>query len=315
LRECLEKDPKLRLRDIGDAQRLLVDEVPLQPAPVGSGLRWKFAAGVMAVVALAALGISFVQFRGQISQTQVLQYTIPPPGKNRISGFAISPDGRYLAIAAQSERGAGAQLWVRALDSLKTQLLPGTEDASFPFWSPDSRYIGFFAQSKLKKIALTGGPTQTLCEAKSARGGTWNRDGVIIFSVFVQLRRVPSAGGIPIPIGNAEDGYKFYPVFLPDGRRFLYTARSRKEAGIYLGSLDSKEERRVALDESNPWYCPAAAGSKSGHLFFVREQTLMAQPVDPISLEARGDVFPLAEQVPGDSASASGYYLLDFRQR
>jgi Tol biopolymer transport system component len=302
LQACLEKDPRLRLRDIGDARRLLVEEAPPQAAPAGSSVRWKMAAGVMAVVALAGLGASFVHFREQVPESPALRYEIAPPEKTRITSFAVSPDGRHIAIAAVGEGAASTNLWVRALDSLQPQLLPGTEGAADPFWSPDSRYIGFFAQSKLKKSAVTGGPAQTLCDAPNPRGGTWSRDGIIVFPVRLgsELRRVPAAGGVAGPISNVKGGYKSYPVFLPDGQRFLYMSRYGKENGIYLASLNSAENRRLMRDESNAWYSPPAAGARRGHLLFVREQALMAQPVDPGSLAADGDVFPVVEQVSGD---------------
>ncbi len=292
LRECLEKDPKQRLRDIGDAKRLL------EEPPVGAGharpLPW-IAAGA---IALGLAALAFVHFREQTPQPQTLQYTLAPPEKTRITDFAVSPDGRYVVMA-------GAQLWVRALDSLQAQALPGTDGATYPFWSPDSRYIGFFAQGKLKKIAVTGGPAQTLSDAPNGRGGTWNNEGVIVFATTNAggFSRVPAAGGVPVQITKIDGGgFHRFPVFLPDGRRFLYLVTGGKETGIYLASLDAKENdakenRRILPDEANPRYLPPTEGAKSGHLLFVRETTLMAQPVDPKSLEANGDVFPVAEQV------------------
>src|SRR5207248_697276 len=137
--------------------------------------------------------------------------------------LAISPDGHYLVMGAAGT--SGQQLWVRSLDSLQTQPLAGTDDASFPFWSPDSRYIGFFTQSQLKKIAVTGGPAQALCDAPIGRGGTWSRDGVIVFAANngnSGLSRVVAAGGVPASVTKADDGgTQRWPLFLPDGRRFL----------------------------------------------------------------------------------------------
>src|SRR5262249_30199586 len=156
-----------------------------------------------------------------------------------------------------------------SLDALQAEPMPTTEDALFPFWSPDSHYIGFFAQGKLKKIAAGGGPSQPLCEASFGGGGTWNGDDVILFSTALgavgSLKRVRAAGGAPADVmkGKAVS----YPLFLPGGHRFLYTLNSAspEARGIYLGSLDGSESRRILEDVSSTLFAPSAPGSRSGH--------------------------------------------------
>jgi serine/threonine protein kinase len=301
LTRCLKKDAKDRLREIGDAWRSLEDEpllaTPMKPA---SQLPW------VVTVALAAIaaGVSFVHFREAAFEPQMLQYTLAAPEKMSVSNFAISPDGRALAFTTTNEKGS--QLWLRSLNSLQAQALNGTEGANYPFWSPDSRFIGFFAEGKLRKVAATGGPAQTLCDAPSGRGGTWNDEGEIVFAPTNRggLFRVGAAGGLAVPITSPETGTYRYPVFLPDGRRFLYTRLGAKENGVYLGSLDpsfaSHSPRRALLDQSNARYVAPSARGGPATLLFLREGTLLAQPVDAQSLETKGDVVPVAGLVaPG----------------
>jgi serine/threonine protein kinase/Tol biopolymer transport system component len=312
LRWCLEKDPKQRLRDIGDAKRLLTHEVPsdaIASSKVEGNLRWKVSAGAVAAVAIPALVLSVVHLQEEPPRPHVFQYTIPPPENGRIDSFELSPDGRYVAIGLVGVRGF--PLWVRALDSLEARALPGTENATYPFWSPDSRYIGFFAQGKIKKIAISGGPAQILADAPSGRGATWNHDGVIVFSPAIGggLSRVSASGGDPVRVTEAASGTHGFPDFLPDGRRFLYLAFGAKESGIYLASLDSKENRRLQPDITNPRYLPPRLGGTSGYLLFVREQTLMAQPVDSRSLDATGEALPVVEQVSRGRRTGDVYSL------
>src|SRR5262249_41108794 len=151
--------------------------------------------------------------------------------------FAISPDGRRLVFSASNE--GKSQLWVRALDSIAAQPLSGTEGASFPFWSPDSAALGFFADSKLKRIDIVGGALQVLATATAGRGGGWNRDGVIIFAPTGggPLSKIPATGGEPVAVTcleTAQTGHKF-PQFLPDGRRFIYFAWGGPNQGVYAG--------------------------------------------------------------------------------
>ena len=259
-------------------------------------LAWTLAAA--GIVAAAALAV--VHFREQTRQREVLRYTLPFPDRtSEVREFVISPDGHYLAMDAGDE-GSPRRLWVRALDSLDAQPLAGTEDASYPFWSPDSRWIAFFSRDKLKKIAVSGGPALTLCDAPTGRGGTWGRSGVIVFAADNGnngLSRVGETGGAPALLTRVELGTHRWPWFLPDGRHFLYLSARGKSNGIHLASLDSEEDKRLVADESNPGYRPPSAGDHFGFLLFVRERTLMAQPVDPNSLEAQGELFPVAEQV------------------
>ena len=260
---------------------------------------------IASIVTLALAVVSCVHFhKPPPPAAQVIQATIDAPPKTRITNFAISPDGRYLAMIMTTTGERGAQLWVRPLESLQAQALAGTEGASLPFWSPDSRYIGFFAGGKLKKISVAGGPAQTLCDAV-AFGGTWNSEGVILFAFpdrngFISgLSRVSALGGVPTKVIDVEWPIQF-PTFLPDGRRFFYEDASSVEPGVYLGSLDARpgsQGRRISDDVSNPQYLPPSEGRPHGYILFVREQTLMAQPVDPNSLQATGDVFPIIEQI------------------
>jgi len=302
LTRCLKKDARDRLRDIGDAWRSLEDEPRLAPhLTPASRLPW------VAVAALAAIaaGVSVVHFREVALEPPMLQYTLAAPEKTTVSNFAISPDGRALAFTATTEKGS--RLWIRSLNTLQAQALSGTDDANYPFWSPDSRFVGFFAKGKLWKIAATGGPAQTLCDAPSGRGGTWNVEGEIVFAPTNRggLSRVREAGGVAVPITSPETGTHRYPVFLPDGRRFLYTRLGAKDNGVYVGSLDSSaasnSARRALLDESNARYVAPPAHGGPATLLFLREGSLLAQPVDPQSLEMKGDVVPLAGSV------ASGY--------
>jgi len=265
---------------------------------------WVLAA--LLALTMATLGLAFLRHRSAPAP-QVFRTMIEPPPKTRLTNFALSPDGRYVAIAATGEHGD--QIWVRALDSFQVQPLAGTDGGAFPFWSPDSRSIGFFAGEKLKRTTVDGGPVQTVCDAPNARGGTWNSEGVIVFGSLVDgLRRIDAAGGVPARLPGKRNGNS--PTFLPDSRRFLYEAIG-KDGGVYLGSLDAKSDTPSTLitsDISNPQYLPPSEESARGYVLFVRDETLMAKPVDPDSLAPAGDPFPVLDQV--SSLPASNTYFL-----
>ena len=193
------------------------------------------------------------------------------------------------------------QLWQRPLDSLQWQPIPSTDGGAYPFWSPDSRNIAFFAGAKLRRIAASGGPSQPVCDAPDGRGGSWNRDDVIVFSPVSQdtaVQRVPAGGGVPQDVTKTKGVYRF-PRFLPDGRRFLYlvSASTPEKNGVYVSSLDGTENRRVLADGSSVEFAPSAVGGGLGHLIFIRENTLMAQPFDSKNAQLSGDVFPVGEGV------------------
>jgi len=328
LLSCLQKDPKQRLSSVADAKLLLDDpavtaDVPAATATVArSRLPWIVAALLLATT----LGLSFVHLREAPPVAQSLRYQISPPGSVAAQYPSLSPDGRNFAFVIAN--GGPNQVWVRAMDALDARVLAGTDGATYPFWSPDGAYLGFFAGGKLKKVAIAGGPPQTLCDAGNGRGGTWNRDGVIVFSPGPNspISRVPAAGGTPVPVsalaqnGGAAEGYRF-PVFLPDGVHFLYSVDSDKldAGGVFAGSLDGAPAVRVLLDHSNALYAPPSAPDAAAHLLFRREDTLMAQPFDATRLKTLGDMFPIADQVTNSvntgfgAFSVSGNGMLVYR--
>src|SRR5260370_977823 len=216
-----------------------------------------------------------------------MRFQIPAPEKASFGsyGMALSPDGRRLAFIANGADGR-AMLWVRALDSLAAQALPGTEGATFvPFWSPDSRFIGFTVGAKLNKIEASGGP-QTLCEMPDLIiGGSWSRDGVIIFATPSGLFRVSQAGGVATQFKTADasqgESALIRPWFLPDGRHFLCVTNTIKaeDSAIYLATLDGKERKRLVVARYAGAYAPPAPRSENRHLLFLRDGTLMAQPL------------------------------------
>ncbi|MEK7752484.1 MAG: hypothetical protein AAB654_11250, partial [Acidobacteriota bacterium] len=270
---------------------------------------WMWPA-VAAALLLTSLALAVVHFRETPPAAPTTRFQVPPPDKATASEYpAISPDGRRLAFAATVE--GKTLLWVRPLDSLAAQPLAGTEDATFPFWSPDSRFLAFFSQGKLKKVDVSGGPPQTLCNADTPlRGGAWNRDGTILFvgGNRSPIRRVPAAGGVPTPVTTLDSPTELahrWPQFLPDGRHFLYWlyAADREKSVVVLASLDdkpdSKERRRLLPGGSMAVY-------SAGHLLFEREGVLMAQPFDVSGLELRGEPFPVVQQV-GQIAGTTGW--------
>ncbi|HXB70266.1 MAG TPA: protein kinase [Candidatus Acidoferrales bacterium] len=313
LRRCLERDRKRRLPDIGVA-RLEIDEAlggaVESPAPAAApqahvAFRWWNAA--LALVALAGFAVAVVHFRETPPQPALMRFQIPAPEKTSFgsTGMALSPDGRQLAFIASGVDGR-AMLWVRPLDSVVARALPGTEGAGWlPFWSPDSRFIGFLVQGKVKRIEAAGGPPLTLCEVPDfVIGGSWSRDGVIIFGTpNGGLFRVSQAGGAATRLTSLDQAHgelgHLRPWFLPDGRHFLYLLRTGnpETSGIYLATLDGPGRKRLAVANQAGAYAPPAAGSQNGHLLFLREGTLMALPLDASRFEPAGEAFPLAEQV------------------
>jgi serine/threonine protein kinase len=294
---CLRKDPRKRWQAIGDV-RLALEEPPDAPAGdlrSSSKLPWILVA--FATVAVAMLG--FVSFRHFTEEKRILKLSVLPPEKATFSTgslLAVSPDGRRLAFVAND------LLWVRDLDSLSARPLPGTEGAAEPFWSPDSRFIAFFADGRLKKTGMAGSPVLTLCDAPLGRGGSWSKDDVIVFAPNDGggLSRVAAAGGIvtqatELDQALSEASHRL-PWFLPDGRHFLYTAWSTPEkTAVYLAELDSKTRRRIVVAVSNAVYSPP------GYLLFLRERTLMAQPFDAGKAEITGDPVPVADQIDHSS--------------
>ena len=298
LRRCLEKDPRRRLQAIGEA-RIVIENVLAagpaeEPAPRGPVFPWAVA---VASIALALIVI-FVRFRPAPVPLRPVHFTISPPAQTEFAepSPAISPDGSRLAFTAQSNDRP--VLWMRALDSPTPRQLPGTEGASQPFWSPDSRFIGFFADQKVKKVDLFG-RVQTICEFPTApRGGTWNQDDVILFnSGTYPIFRVSAAGGIPTPAVESPEWWIGAPSFLPDGRHFLYLVHARSaELGVYVGALDSAPTATPTPDSARPLittpvravFAPSPAG-RNGYLLYMRGVTLMAQAFDPDRRELQGE--------------------------
>ncbi len=215
-----------------------------------------------------------------------MQFQISAPEKKAVRSLALSPDGNRMALTLRGEDG-GTSLWIRSLDSLEMRRLAGTEGVTPnvpPFWSPDSRFVGFFADDRLKKIDASGGPAQTLCAAAGSLGGSWNREGVIIFSLQRNgIWRVPEGGGAASQVTGLIPSVQNLPSFLPDGRHFLYSTGifgSEAAATTFVATLDGKEQRRLAGGGNNAVYIPPSSTGEIGHLLFVRECTLMVQPFD-----------------------------------
>jgi eukaryotic-like serine/threonine-protein kinase len=312
IRLCLDKDPDERIQTAHDLKLQLqaVAEAPLiggqsaaQPPAVALARRpwlpW-VAAGVLAIAAIA-FALAYMQSL-QTAHVSVHSYILPPEKTTfALTGDVagppvLSPDGRRIAFLAKSADGK-EMLWIRPLNSAVAQPMPGTEGATFPFWSADSRYVGFFTVGKLDKIDASGGPPQTLCDASGARGGTWNSKGTIVFApdVATGLMRVDAAGGTPVPLTSlaARETSDRWPDFLPDGNHFLYFVHGRTSAdsGIYLAALDSKERKLLLRNDSNAIY------AAPGYLLFVRDNTLMSQRFNLRSFALEGDAKPLADHV------------------
>jgi len=264
-------------------------------------LPWAIAA--LAVVVAAAL--AWVLFSQPPPDRPNYEFTISLPQTSHLQTLAVSPDGRHLVFAVQGEGGDGAPLLLRSSDSAEVREMAGTEGATFPFWSPDSRHIGFFAQGKLKKIALAGGPAQSLCNAHEGRGGSWNEEGLIVFAPtpFGGFETVSAAGGEPVPVRTGDpsqaDVSRRFPHFLPDGRHVLYLARNSSgedETGVFYGSIDGKPPKRLLSDQSSAIYVPGDS-TNEGFILFIREGSLMALPFDAARLEVAGGLFPVVESV------------------
>jgi len=313
VKTCLAKDPDDRWQTAHDVRLQLewIAEGGAQsgvftPRKVGRNrerLWWVAVTALLLVGLLASLPFVIARLRQAPVDTRALKLSIEMPAKAASSSggpnLALSPDGRHLAFQAAFE--GKDLLWLRSFDSLSAQALAGTENVSpsSPFWSPDSRFIGFFAGGKLKKISVSGGPPQTICDAAEGRGGAWNRDGVIIFAPGATggLYKVSAAGGDPVPVttldqSRSEISHR-WPNFLPDGLHFIYLARSNRPEtrGIYVGSLDSKDSKQLLATGSSAVYVP------QGYLLFSRNDSLVAQSFDADKLQFKGEPFLVAEQV------------------
>ncbi len=314
LARCLRKDPRTRQPDIAtvrlELEELGTDEsataaaAPVLAPKPGPGRSAAWLGGAAALLA-AGVAVGWLAIPRQVDR-RVVEFRIQPPAEThfyldpeRPGAAAISPDGRAIAFTAEV-KGAW-QLYVRPLDSSIAQPVAGTEGAQYPFWSPDSRSVGFFADGKLRRVQVMGGasPPVTICDAEEVKGGSWGSAGVIVFAPNASspLQRVSESGGTPTDVTSLdpelkEDSHR-HPRFLPDGRHFLYLARVGGGSGdnaVMVASIDGGPSKLVVRS-------PAAAEYASGHLLFLRGATLMAQPFDLGKLELSGEARPVAEDV------------------
>ncbi|MEP7028742.1 MAG: protein kinase, partial [Candidatus Eisenbacteria bacterium] len=305
VKACLAKEPDERVQTAHDVKLQLkwITEGGSQagvPAPVSAqrrkreGLAWSLF-GVTAVVAVA---LAALLLQPKPKPNSVIFELIPPHQVGSVDLPRISPDGRRLAFNATDSTGA-ASIWVRSMNSLDAQRLPGTEGATRPFWSPDSRYLAFFSGGKLRKIDTAGGPPQIICDAPRGADGSWGAKNVILFdgTASDSVQRVSAGGGEPsgaTVIDRAKhETFTAWPQFLPDGNHFLYLAYTGDERVLKVGSLDSKDVKSLGPVTSRTEYA-------LGHLLFVRLGVLLAQPFDARAIKFTGDPFPVADGVEYD---------------
>lgn len=262
-----------------------------------------------AVFLLSTILLAFAYYRYAHTSKPLQSFKLsilPPPKTMATNSLAISPSGQQMVVATISGEGQKS-IWARSLDSMSIEPLPQTEDGTFPFWSPDNRFIAFFTQNKLKKMEINGGPPQVLCDVSNARGGAWNREGVILISpsFTTGLYRIPATGGPLTPLttldASRHETSHRWPWFLPDGKHFLLVVlgAERKNCGIFISSLDNpKQKQQLLTDFSSVQYVDP------GYLIFTRDTTLMAQPFDPDRLQLTGESFSLHEKVGYDGYTA-----------
>jgi Tol biopolymer transport system component len=311
LKKCLERDPRKRLHDIGDAWDL-IDEAPaVGPVPVSRRHPW-LAWSVAAVFAITTAALAWRHFTGTTPEPDVVRFHLQPPPDNQFDIYlAVSPDGRRLAFTARDEKDI-VHLWVRDLATPDARKLPDTADAWSPFWSPDSRHLAFAVGQTLKRIDVSGGRAQTLAESPNAVGvGAWNADGVIVFGSrgTGPMRRVSAAGGEPVELTAADTSgsdIQSFPVFLPDGRHFLYFRQTgdADSRGLYLAALDlpPDQQSRARIVETSLGNSYLSFTGATARLLFMRGDTLLSQPFDLDQRQVSGEATPVAEGV-GSSGS------------
>ena len=322
LEHCLAKDPRKRLRDAGDAM-LLLETTPAIVTRALSSRQWILAA-IAGVLAIALAWVSFTHFRESAPTAATTRFLIMYPAGTSPIGtgvFAISPDGRQVAFGAFGSDGV-ARIWLRPIDQVRARALPGAEinrNSLALFWSPDSGWLAYWADQKLKRIAIAGGPAQTIADVEgNVLGGSWTRDGTILFGSFMGVMQVPASGGTPSPVTKAAANQPHLaPHFLPDGRRFLYLRGGEPgNRAVFIGSLDVKPEEQSSTPliktDYGATYVPGPNPQK-GQLLYLRDTALTAQPFDASRGELGDEPTSVVEQVavanvgPGATAGL-GYF-------
>ena len=335
LRRCLDRNVKNRLRDIGEA-RIAIDAAlvggaqPPTAAPDRDEARWQLslAWGVAAAAVVLAAGLAFVHFREKPPTLAApMRFQIPAPPNTKLTvRLRLSPNGRKLAFLAESTSAGGPvggqRLWVHFLESGESRELTNAEGT--PFWSPDSRFIGYPFQNKIKKIEATGGTPETVSDLPGSTwgGGAWNQDGVIVFGANGRLYRVPASGGEPIRISVLDppaphEAFDYMPSFLPDGRHFVYARvmvdKEKNRGAIYLGLVGGKSEQQSSRPLVSSDWAPVYALSpdpNKAYLLFNREGALMAQRFDNRRMEVTGTAIQVAEQVADNTGGGDVGHLV-----
>jgi Tol biopolymer transport system component len=322
---CLEKEAGARFQSAADIGFALGSMAGAERTATGSALpsapplkkektASRLLAGALVAVTLLLAALAFVYFRQKPGAPQVIRMSVLLPEKSRAVSLAVSPNAREIAMVLVKE--GRQQIWVRPLDALEPTVLAGTDGAMDPFWSPDSRYIAFFADAKLKKIEHSGGPVQTLCDALATYGGTWNRNGEILIAGLSQVQKIPASGGTLSDLPDHAAVGDMYPVFLPGGQHYLAARGSSgsPEAGVWVIPMNGPAIRRILPDLAKTDIVEPVPGSTVGQVLFTRNGTLMALPFDMKRLEPAGDPAPIVQSIVASYPSRGngvtlGYWL------